>query len=292
MWDTVGALGLPWSNVPVVKWFNRRWSFHDTQLSSAVDAAFHALAIDEERGPFRPAVWRGDAGATGQVLEQVWFAGVHSDVGGGYAQAGLSDIALRWMAERAREHGLALREGAFTGEGDGSVEPMDGDEALWFAPSAAGPVHNSCTGLYRVLPRYRRTSARSPRGTSTRPPPPSSALRPTRPTRRRTSLPTSRSPTASGTSDQGSGAPGRVRWDSGGVVRRRSCCWPGARRASGWCPPRGVLTRTLTAHGPGRAFSARPGRSQGPRPWEPTSDGEDDRRSIGKGSRGCHATRA
>jgi hypothetical protein len=89
---------------------------------------------------------------------------VHSDVGGGYAQTGLSDIALRWMAERAREHGLALLEGAFTDEGEGAVEPLDGDETLAFAPSAVGPVHNSRKGFYRVLPRYRRTLGSEPTG--------------------------------------------------------------------------------------------------------------------------------
>src|SRR6266540_1375162 len=57
VWDTVGALGIPLSGLRLVNLVNRRWQFHDTELSSTVDAAFQALAIDEQRGPFRPAIW-------------------------------------------------------------------------------------------------------------------------------------------------------------------------------------------------------------------------------------------
>ena len=96
VWDTVGALGIP---VPttralqkVVASFNHRFAFHDTDLSTHVDGAFHALAIDEKRKAFVPTLWAQQPHAGNQVLEQVWFSGVHSDVGGGYAASGLSDI--------------------------------------------------------------------------------------------------------------------------------------------------------------------------------------------------------
>lgn len=112
VWDTVGALGIP---VPGPTWlqpaahrFNRRWAFHNTELSSWVRAAFHALAIDEQRSAFRPALWHQQPGAAeqGQELKQVWFAGVHCDVGGGYKETGLSDIPLLWMVDQARRQGL------------------------------------------------------------------------------------------------------------------------------------------------------------------------------------------
>jgi uncharacterized protein (DUF2235 family) len=106
VWDTVGALGLPVGGL--LQFINKRWSFHDMTLSSWVDNAFQALAIDEHRKPFQPAVWDRSASANGQVLDQVWFAGVHSNVGGGYPKAGLSDITLMWMLGKAVSCGLAV----------------------------------------------------------------------------------------------------------------------------------------------------------------------------------------
>jgi uncharacterized protein (DUF2235 family) len=67
-----------------------------------------ALAIDERRAPFTPTLWYQKP-KPDQTVEQVWFAGVHSDVGGGYPRAGLSDIALEWMLDRAmRVGGLSV----------------------------------------------------------------------------------------------------------------------------------------------------------------------------------------
>jgi uncharacterized protein (DUF2235 family) len=113
VWDTVGALGIPLNGVPLVGLVNRRWRFHDTKLSGTVAAAYQALAIDEKRGPFRPAIWSPPADGSTQQREQVWFAGCHSDVGGGSPNPALSDISLHWMAERARACGLALEPEAF-----------------------------------------------------------------------------------------------------------------------------------------------------------------------------------
>jgi Uncharacterized alpha/beta hydrolase domain (DUF2235) len=87
---------------------NKRWQFHDVKLSTFVDNAFQALAIDERRKPFTPTLWEQQPNAENQTLEQVWFTGVHSDVGGGYAKTGLSDITLRWMMTKAHDCGLAL----------------------------------------------------------------------------------------------------------------------------------------------------------------------------------------
>jgi hypothetical protein len=109
VWDTVGALGIPFTGNPVADVVNRRWQFHDTTLSSHVDAAFQALAVDERRRPFAPTLWSQQPDASGQRLEQVWFAGDHCDVGGGHEDAGLADISLLWMMERARDCGLAFK---------------------------------------------------------------------------------------------------------------------------------------------------------------------------------------
>ena len=93
VWDTVGALGIPGT-----KLCSGSYTFHETQLGGHVLNAFHALAMDERRGNFQPAVWVKYA--RDQVLEQVWFPGVHSDIGGGYAEHGLADDTLSWMLAR------------------------------------------------------------------------------------------------------------------------------------------------------------------------------------------------
>ena len=120
VWDTVGALGIPEDLfVPALRKFDRRidaqlYGFLDTDLSPRVEAAYHAVAIDEHRKPFVPTLWTDARGAAprlniaGSNVEQVWFVGAHSNVGGGYADSGLSDIALEWMAERAASNGLEL----------------------------------------------------------------------------------------------------------------------------------------------------------------------------------------
>ena len=108
VWDTVGALGIPIDGFRP-PFLSRLWSFHDTKLSRYVLNAYHALAIDERRRPFKPTLWVQQDDAQDQTLEQVWFAGVHCDVGGGYSDPGLSEIPLLWMAEKARSCGLALQ---------------------------------------------------------------------------------------------------------------------------------------------------------------------------------------
>ncbi|RSM39017.1 DUF2235 domain-containing protein [Amycolatopsis balhimycina DSM 5908] len=113
VWDTVGALGIPLSGGRLLNVLNRRWQFHDTRLSSIVQSAFQALAVDEHRPSFEPAVW--EPSQSGQEHEQVWFAGDHSDVGGGHPVSDLSDLALRWMTDRAHKCGLAFEPDAFTG---------------------------------------------------------------------------------------------------------------------------------------------------------------------------------
>ena len=105
VWDTVGALGIP---SRILRHLNKKkYAFHDTSLSKIIAHACHAVAIDEKRVDFKPTLWER-LPREGQRIEQLWFAGVHCDVGGGYAEKGLSDTALRWMWSRAASHGLAF----------------------------------------------------------------------------------------------------------------------------------------------------------------------------------------
>jgi uncharacterized protein (DUF2235 family) len=135
VWDTVGALGLPVGGV--LQFINKRWSFHDMTLSSWVDNAFQALAIDERRKPFQPSVWDRSEGANAQVLEQVWFAGVHSNVGGSYPQTGLSDISLLWMLSKLEACGLATDRACI----EANANPR---------PDAFGKLYDSQTLWYKV----------------------------------------------------------------------------------------------------------------------------------------------
>jgi len=154
VWDTVGSLGIP-TGVLRLPFLTRRWSFHDTTLSSRVRFAYHALAIDELRKPFKPTLWEQKERVPGQTLEQVWFAGVHSDVGGGYPEPDLADIALLWMMQRARGTGLAFDPDHLKP----STPPIDAElRALGaqVAPDALGPIHQSRKGIYLLQPPHLR----------------------------------------------------------------------------------------------------------------------------------------
>jgi uncharacterized protein (DUF2235 family) len=106
VWDTVGALGIPALFGGIDQ---NIYGFLDTGLHPDVLNAYHALSIDERRQEFPPTLWTPPSPPVpNQVLEQVWFAGVHCDVGGGYPETGLSDIAYSWMLTKALALGLQL----------------------------------------------------------------------------------------------------------------------------------------------------------------------------------------
>jgi uncharacterized protein (DUF2235 family) len=140
VWDTVGALGVPG---PILAGLNHElYGFLDTGPCAVVKHGCHALAVDEHRDEFVPTLWTGEAPA-GVKIEQVWFAGAHADVGGGYVTRQLADIPLVWMARKAEEEGLAL---------DWRCLP-DPDK---LEPNAAS--HNSSSGFFfmdRLRPTYR-----------------------------------------------------------------------------------------------------------------------------------------
>jgi uncharacterized protein (DUF2235 family) len=107
VWDTVGALGIPLESFDS---FNKeQFEFHDTELSGIVQNAFHAIAVDEHREPYRVTLWDPKE-KPNQTVEQCWFIGAHADVGGGYPTRTLSDITLRWMQKKAQDCGLRLDE--------------------------------------------------------------------------------------------------------------------------------------------------------------------------------------
>jgi uncharacterized protein (DUF2235 family) len=133
VWDTVGALGIPFSLMGL---FERHDEFYDTKMGANVSIARHALAIDEQREDFEPTVWTPRANVD---LKQVWFAGVHSDVGGSYSPdkpTGIraSDTPLAWMIDEAANAGL-------------KIEPHI---KKTLTDGASGKIHQSRNHVYRL----------------------------------------------------------------------------------------------------------------------------------------------
>jgi uncharacterized protein (DUF2235 family) len=154
VWDTVGALGIPMArNAPLP--ISRGYEFHDVKLGRIVERGFHAVAIDEQREDFQVTLWDGVHPGARATVEQRWFPGAHTNVGGGYEDDMLPDPPLKWMAERAIEAGLEFNNeftARLAGAGckaalPGSFE-LRGDEYL-------APVRDSYAefafGLYRVF---------------------------------------------------------------------------------------------------------------------------------------------
>lgn len=100
VWDTVASLGY---------FFGKR--FFDADLHPETPYGYHAISIDEQRRKFLPSIWNEGNKVKGQIIEQVWFPGVHSDVGGSYEERGLSDGALEWLLARAENAGVRLKPG-------------------------------------------------------------------------------------------------------------------------------------------------------------------------------------
>ena len=98
VWDTVDAYGIPFKRLStwICDWVYR-YSFPDHDLSPAVSHARQALAVDDERRTFHPLLWNDDP-----RIRQVWFPGMHSDVGGGYPKHGLSLLSMHWMIQEVR----------------------------------------------------------------------------------------------------------------------------------------------------------------------------------------------
>jgi uncharacterized protein (DUF2235 family) len=102
--DTVGSYGVP-AGIGLAalgRYVTLAFlGFHDTEIGSHVDVGLHAVAVDERRRPFVPTFWTAPKAQPPRThVEQTWFAGVHVNIGGGYADAGLSDQALIWMIAR------------------------------------------------------------------------------------------------------------------------------------------------------------------------------------------------
>lgn len=157
VFDTVGALGIPLAKF---KLFNRdKYEFHNVELSSITELNLHALAVDEHRQPFEAAVWRRPRFKRYlSRTEQVWFPGVHSDVGGSYIPeverhrdnpCSLDDVTLDWMLKRVKS----------------KFPRFPADPAHWPSPDrkwATAAQHETRHKLYRLMPLTLRSIGNYP----------------------------------------------------------------------------------------------------------------------------------
>jgi uncharacterized protein (DUF2235 family) len=151
LWDTVNAYGLPADELTRA-WDEYVWplSMNDRIPCNNVEKAFHALSIDDERNAFHPVLWTETGepqNATSTHLDQekisqVWFAGVHANVGGGYPDDSLAYVPLYWIMNEARRRGLDFQYNKLP--------------STQVAAVASGPMYDSRRGIagyYRYQPR-------------------------------------------------------------------------------------------------------------------------------------------
>ena len=142
-WDTVAAYGTPVEELTrgIDKWI---WplSMPGYHLSPCVKSARHALALDDERDTFHPLLWDERSETKPNRMRQVWFSGMHSDVGGGYPDDALAYVPLEWMLDEAKAAGLR-----FVPAAESEIRRM---------ANVNGPMHDSRRGIggyYRYQPR-------------------------------------------------------------------------------------------------------------------------------------------
>jgi uncharacterized protein (DUF2235 family) len=157
LWDTVAAYGLPIDEM--TRGISRYlWplEFPDRQLNPLVRKACHALSLDDERTTFHPLLWdespekkaAGTRSTDSERISQVWFAGVHSNVGGGYPDDSLAHVSLTWILSEARRRGLALKAapGADPDAFTRVLSTQDKDGRIYDSRNGLG-------GYYRYGPR-------------------------------------------------------------------------------------------------------------------------------------------
>ena len=143
LWDTVDAYGMPIEELQQgINWVVWPTQFANYKLSDKVERACHALALDDERKTFHPRIWREAESKNPERILQVWFAGMHSNVGGGYPDDQLSYVSLEWIMSEARSRGVLFEAGALA--------------QVSAAKSAFARIYDSRKGLgayYRYAPR-------------------------------------------------------------------------------------------------------------------------------------------
>lgn len=161
VWDTVGSLGIP--RIPWLEKLHlqtrstKEYLFYDTKLNNHIINAYQALALDEHRSPFSPAVWEKPRGNTTN-LRQVWFPGVHSNVGGGYPDQAMSNITLAWMMSQV-DNLIDFDEDYILDQYD-QAQDYYRESGQKPRPWSFGKIYRSMTGIYLLGGRTTRTPGR------------------------------------------------------------------------------------------------------------------------------------
>lgn len=120
-------------------------NFNDTELCPNVVEGAHAMSLDEKRSTFPVLKW--ETHTLPSRITQEWFVGIHSDVGGGYKETGLSDIALLWMLRLAKQHRLDFQA------------PL----VKQLTPNPCGKIHNEADSFkWKMLGKQARKAAGEP----------------------------------------------------------------------------------------------------------------------------------
>ncbi|EMD89281.1 hypothetical protein COCC4DRAFT_195952 [Bipolaris maydis ATCC 48331] len=151
VWDTVGSLGIPRIGIlqraGLQSKQSRATTFYDTKLSNCVENAFQALALDETRSSFAPAIWEKPEGNR-TTLRQVWFPGAHANVGGGYDDMQIANISLAWMMSQL-EPFLDMR-GEYLFEQDDLNEKYYKKEEGAIRPWSFGKIYSELKGAFAL----------------------------------------------------------------------------------------------------------------------------------------------
>lgn len=151
VWETVGSLGTPrialLERIGLQSTATKRMSFFDTALSDCIEYAFQALALDERRASFAPSVWEKLEGNT-TTLRQVWFPGVHSNVGGGYNDQELANITLAWMISQVEPFLDMDLDYVFDQQDQNDDYYQEHHKKV--RPWSFGEIYNSMSGVYAL----------------------------------------------------------------------------------------------------------------------------------------------
>ena len=152
VWDTVDAYGMPIDELTLAwDYFIQTLRFADLNLPPNVIEAYHALAIDDERQTFHPTLWNEEGEPPGKI-EQVWFSGAHSNVGGGYPKDELALVALDWMMSNVEK----LEDGSQQNHQVGLRFIQEERQRIKDLGYVHGHLYNARSGLgayYRFKPR-------------------------------------------------------------------------------------------------------------------------------------------
>lgn len=152
VWDTVGAIGLPFKQARFAMHNMLEYGFRGSALNSDVLQASHAMSIDDSRATFHPVVWDERIDTNPDRISQVWFSGAHSNIGGGYPKNQLSLVTLDWMIDQVK------RTEVNAGLPPNKCLLFENDEvnSISREKNAHGRIYNSRSGpaaAFRFLPR-------------------------------------------------------------------------------------------------------------------------------------------